>query len=88
MLLSSHYSAEKGRNGASLLWVDWKARKIVDETPVGIQPFHMTYDPVGERVLFTSNVDGMVNVIDWKTHKVLQKLAVPKPHGIVAVGVP
>jgi len=88
MLLSSHYSAEKGRNGASLLWVDWKARKVVDETPVGIQPFHMTYDPIGERVLLTSNVDGMVNVIDWNTHKVLQKLPVPKPHGIVAVGIP
>jgi DNA-binding beta-propeller fold protein YncE len=88
MLLSSHYSAEKGRNGASLLWVDWKARKILDETPVGVQPFHMTYDPVGERVLFTSNVDGQVNVIDWNTHKVVQKIAVPKPHGIVAVGIP
>lgn len=88
MLLSSHYSAEKGRNGASLLWVDWKARKIVDETPVGVQPFHMTYDPMGERVLLTSNVDGMVNVIDWNTHKIVQKLPVPKPHGIVSVGLP
>jgi YVTN family beta-propeller protein len=87
MLLSSHYSAEKGRNGASLLWLDWKARKIIDETPVGIQPFHTTYDPVGERVLLTSNVDGMVNVIDWNTHKVVQKVPVPKPHGIVAVGI-
>lgn len=86
MLLSSHYSAEKGRNGASLLWVDWKARKIVDETPVGVQPFHTTYDPVGERVLLTSNVDGMVNVIDWNTHRILQKIPVPKPHGIVSVG--
>jgi len=88
MLLSNHYSTEKGRNGASLLWVDWKARKIVDETPVGIQPFHTTYDPVGERVLVTSNVDGMVNVIDWNTHKIIQKVAVPKPHGIVSVGLP
>jgi DNA-binding beta-propeller fold protein YncE len=88
MLISSHYSAEKGRNGASLLWVDWKARKIVDETPVGIQPFHTTYDPVGERVLLTSNVDGMVNVIDWNTHKIVQKVPVPRPHGIVSVGLP
>lgn len=88
MLLSSHYSADKGRNGASLLWVDWKARKIIDETPLGIQPFHSTYDPVGARVLVTSNVDGMVNVIDWATHKIVQKVPVPKPHGIVAVGIP
>jgi DNA-binding beta-propeller fold protein YncE len=88
MLLSSHYSKEKGRNGASLLWVDWKARKVVGETPVGIQPFHMTYDPVGERVLLTSNVDGQVNVVDWHSRKVVQKIAVPKAHGIVAVGIP
>ncbi|MBI2983566.1 MAG: hypothetical protein HYY42_05240 [Chloroflexi bacterium] len=88
MLLSSHYSAEKGRNGSALLWVDWKARKVIDETPLGIQPFHMTYDPIGERVLVTSNVDGMVNVIDRNTHKVVQKVAVPKAHGIVSVGIP
>jgi YVTN family beta-propeller protein len=88
MLLSSHYSAEKGRNGAALLWVDWKARKVIDETPLGVQPFHIAYDPVGSRVLVTSNVDGMVNVIDWKTRKVTQKLPVPKPHGIAAVGIP
>ncbi|MEK7860013.1 MAG: beta-propeller fold lactonase family protein [Chloroflexota bacterium] len=88
MLLSSHYSAEKGTDGASLLWVDWKARKIVDETPIGRHPFHSTYDPLGQRILTTSNVDGMVNVIDWKTRKVVQKIAVPKAHGIVAVGIP
>lgn len=88
MLLSSHYGPAKGRESAALLWVDWKARKIVDETPLGIQPFHSTYDPLGDRVLVTSNVDGQVNVIDWKTHKVVQKIAVPKPHGIVAVGIP
>ncbi len=88
MLLSSHYSTEKGRNGASLLWVDWKARTVIDETPLGIQPFHITYDPVGERVLVTSNVDGMVNVIDRRTRKVVQKVAVPKAHGIVVVGIP
>ena len=88
MLISSHYSGAKGRDGASLLWVDWKKRDVVDETPLGIQPFHVTYDPVGERVLVTSNVDGQVNVIDWKTHKILQRIAVPKPHGIVSVGIP
>ncbi len=88
MLLSSHYSAETGRNGSALLWVDWRARKVVDETPLGIQPFHSTYDPLGERVLVTSNVDGMVSAIDWETHKVVQKIAVPKAHGIAAVGIP
>lgn len=88
MLLSSHYSTLKGRDGAALLWVDWKERKVLGETPVGVQPFHMTYDPVGERVLLTSNVDGMVNVIDWHTRKVVQKVPVPKAHGITAVGIP
>jgi len=36
----------------------------------------------------TSNVDGMVNVIDRQTRKVVQKIAVPKAHGIVSVGLP
>lgn len=88
MLLSSHWSPDKGMHGASLLWVDWRARKIVGETPLGRHVFHMTYDPFGDRVLATSNIDGMVNVIDAKTRQVLQKVPVPKAHGIVAVGVP
>lgn len=88
MLLSSHWSPDKGMHGASLLWVDWKERKIVGETPLGRHVFHMTYDPTGDRVLATSNIDGMVNVIDVKTRQVLQKVPVPKAHGIVAVGLP
>lgn len=88
MVLSSHYSAEKGKNGSSLLWVDWKARKILDETPIGRHSFHSTYDPLGGRLLTTSNIDGMVNVIDWETRQIVQKIAVPKAHGIVAVGIP
>lgn len=88
MLLSSHYSSAKGREGSALLWVDWKQRKVVDETPLGIQPFHMTYDPIGERVMITSNVDGQLNVIDWNTRKIVQKIAVPRAHGIVSVGIP
>ena len=88
MLLSSHYSADRGRDGSALLWVDWKARKVIDETPLGIQPFHITYDPIGERVMVTSNVDGQVNVIDAKTRKIVQKIAVPRAHGIVSVGIP
>jgi len=87
MLLSSHWSTEKGMNGASLLWVDWKERKIVGETPLGRHVFHMTYDPLGDRVLATSNIDGMVNVIDAKTRQVVQQVSVPKAHGIVAIGV-
>ncbi len=78
MVLSDHL-------GPALLWVDWKARKIVGETKLGQQPFHTTYDPLGDRVLTTTNLDGMVNVIDVPTRKVVQKVSVPKPHGIVSV---
>ncbi len=71
-----------------LLWLDWRERKIVAETKLGQQPFHSTYDPLNDRMLVTTNVDGMVNVIDAKTHLVVQKIAVPKAHGIVSVGIP
>jgi YVTN family beta-propeller protein len=82
MLLSDH-------KGPSLLWVDYKERKIVAETKgLGSQPFHTTYDPLGARILLTTNVDGMVNVIDVNTKLVVQKIAVPSCHGIVAVGIP
>jgi DNA-binding beta-propeller fold protein YncE len=82
MVLSDH-------KGPSLLWVDYKARKIVAETKgIGSQPFHTTYDPLGERILLTTNVDGVVNVIDVNTKLVVQKVAVPTPHGIAAVGIP
>jgi YVTN family beta-propeller protein len=82
MVLSDH-------KGPSLLWIDYKARKIVAETKgLGSQPFHTTYDPLGERILLTTNVDGMVNVIDVNTKQVVQKIPVPTCHGIVAVGIP
>jgi YVTN family beta-propeller protein len=82
MVLSDH-------KGPSLLWIDYKARKIVAETKgIGSQPFHTTYDPLGERILLTTNVDGMVNVIDVNTKQVVQKIAVPTCHGITAVGIP
>jgi len=80
MLLTDHL-------GPSLLWLDWKERKIVGETRLGQQPFHTTYDPEGDRLLTTTNVDGMVNVIDVKTREVVQKVPVPKAHGIGAVPV-
>lgn len=80
MVLSDH-------QGPGLLWVDWKERRIVSETRLGQQPFHTTYDPEGDRLLTTTNVDGMVNVIDVKTRAVVQKVAVPKAHGIGAVGI-
>ena len=70
-----------------LLWVDWRERKILSETKLGAQPFHSTYDPEGNRMLVTTNVDGMVNVLDMRTHEVLQKLPVTKAHGIVSVGI-
>lgn len=80
MVLSDHL-------GPSLLWVDWRERHIVAETKLGQQPFHSTYDPEGGRLLVTTNVDGMVNVIDYKTHAVIQKVPVTKAHGIVSVGI-
>jgi YVTN family beta-propeller protein len=81
MLLSDHL-------GPSLLWVDWRERRIIAETKLGKQPFHATYDPEGGRILVTTNVDGMVNVIDAKTREVVQKVPVTRAHGIVSVGIP
>jgi len=82
MVISDH-------KGPSLLWIDYKSRKIVAETKgIGAQPFHTTYDPLGERILLTTNVDGMVNVIDVNTKQVVQKVPVPTAHGIVSVGIP
>ena len=78
MVLSDHL-------GPSLLWIDWKERRIIGETTLGKQPFHTTYDPEGGRLLTTTNADGMVNVIDVKTRAVVQKVPVPKAHGIGAV---
>jgi YVTN family beta-propeller protein len=80
MVLSDHI-------GPSLLWVDWRERAILGETKLGQQPFHSTYDPEGDRMLVTTNVDGMVNVIDMKTRQVVQKLPVTKAHGIASVGI-
>src|SRR5204863_430120 len=71
MVLSDHL-------GPGLLWVDWKERRVLSETKLGQQPFHTTYDPEGDRLLTTTNVDGMVNVIDVKTRAVVQKVSVPK----------
>ena len=82
MVVSDH-------KGPALLWIDYKARTIVAETKgLGQQPFHSTYDPLGQRILLTTNVDGMVNVIDAKTRQVVQKIGVPFCHGIAAVGIP
>jgi YVTN family beta-propeller protein len=80
MVLSDH-------TGPSLLWVDWRERSILGETKLGAQPFHSTYDPEGDRMLVTTNVDGMLNVIDMKTRMVVQKLPVTKAHGIASVGI-
>lgn len=81
MLVSDHA-------GPGLLWIDWRSRRIVAETKLGPEPFHTTYDPEGGRLLVTTNVDGMVNVIDVRTRSVVQKVPVTKPHGIVSVGIP
>ncbi len=81
MLLSDHVTP-------SLLWIDAKSRTIEGETRVGPEPYHETYDPIGDRVLVTSNKDGNVWVIDRKTRAVLQTVAIHAAHGIVAVGLP
>jgi YVTN family beta-propeller protein len=81
MLLSDHL-------GPGLMWLDWKSRTILSETFLGKQPFHSTYDPEGDRILTTTNEDGMVNVIDVRTRQVTQKVPVTKAHGIAAVGIP
>lgn len=81
MVLSDH-------SGPSLVWMDWRERRILSETKLGGHPFHSTYDPEGGRLLVTSNVDGMVNVIDMTTRQVVQKLPVTKAHGIASVGIP
>ena len=81
MVISDH-------TGPGLMWIDWKERHIVGETILGRQPFHTTYDPEGGRLLTTTNVDGMVNVIDIKTRAVIQKIPVPKAHGIGSVPIP
>jgi YVTN family beta-propeller protein len=80
MILSDHL-------GPSLIWVDWRERAILGETKLGQQPFHSTYDVEGDRMLVTTNVDGMVNVIDMHTRQVVQKLPVTKAHGIASVGI-
>lgn len=80
MLLSDH-------GGPSLLFIDVASRKIVGETKLGAQPFHTTYDPLGGRLLVTSNAANEVAVIDLTTKAVLQRLSIAAPHGIVAVGI-
>lgn len=81
MLLTDHTTP-------SLLWIDPKTRTIVDTTKIGPEPYHETYDPIGDRILVTSNRDGNVWVIDRSTHKVVQTIPAHGAHGIVAVGLP
>lgn len=81
MLLSDH-------NGPSLMFIDPTNRSVLSRTKLGPQPFHTTYDPLGNRLLTTTNADSAVRVIDLRTRAVVQKIDVPTPHGIVAVGLP
>lgn len=80
MVLSDHY-------GPSLVWLDWRERRILGDTKLGAYPFHASFDPEGSRLLVTTNADGMVNVIDMKTRQVVQKVPVSKAHGMVSVGI-
>ena len=81
MLVSDH-------NGPGLMFIDPASRAVLSETKLGPQPFHTTYDPLGNRLLTTTNADSAVRVIDLRSRTVVQKLDVPTPHGIVAVGLP
>ena len=81
MLVSDH-------DGQGLLFIDAAKRSVLSETKLGPQPFHTTYDPLGKRLLTTTNADSSVRVIDLATRAVTQKIDVPAPHGIVAVGLP
>lgn len=81
MLLSDHA-------GPSLMFINAAERRIASATKLGEQPFHTTYDPLGGRLLVTSNVAGEVAVISLATREVQQRIKVTAPHGIVAVGVP
>lgn len=81
LLLSDH-------KGAGLMFIDPSSRSVLSETKLGPQPFHTTYDPIGNRLLTTTNADSSVRVIDLATRAVVQKLDVPAPHGIVAIGLP
>ena len=81
MLVSDH-------DGPGLMFIDPASRSVLSETKLGPQPFHTTYDPLGNRLLTTTNADSAVRVIDLRTRTVVQKLDVPAPHGIVAIGLP
>src|SRR5438094_8492309 len=63
MVISDHL-------GPGLLWVDWKERRVLSETKLGQQPFHTTCDPESDRLLTTTNVDGMVNGMNVTTRDV------------------
>lgn len=81
MLLTDHI-------GPTLMWMDTKEHRIVGQTKIGPEPYHETYDPIGDRILVTSNKDGNVWVIDRTTRQVVQTVPVHAAHGIVAVGLP
>ena len=86
--IDTRYMLVSDHTRPGLMWIDWRERKIAGETTLSQQPFHATYDPEGGRLVVTTNVDGMANVIDMATRAVVQRLPVPRAHGIVSVGIP
>lgn len=87
MVLSDHQQE-------SLLIVDWRERTIVGEAklrepsvPVlgqhGSQPFHTAYAP--GRYYVTTNRDNSLRVLDAKALTILQRVEIPRPHGVVLV---
>ncbi len=87
MVLSDHQQE-------SLMVVDWKSRRIVGSAKLkdpaisssgacGIEVFHTAYTP--GRYYTTSNKDSSLRVIDAKELRVLQRVEIPRPHGVVLV---
>jgi YVTN family beta-propeller protein len=76
MVLSDHLQE-------SLLFVDWRERRITGEVRLGPQPFHSAYTP--SRYYTTTNADDSLRVIDATSREVIHRVEIPRPHGVVLV---
>ncbi len=87
MVLSDHQQE-------SLMLIDWRERKIAASVSLkdpslavtgkcGIQPFHTAYTP--GRYYVTTNADNSLRAVDATELRVLYRVEIPTPHGIVFV---
>lgn len=74
MVLSDHTEP-------SLMFVDWRARKILGSVKLEKWVFHTAYTP--GRYYTTNNMPGALWVIDAVERTVLYKLDIPRAHGVV-----